>query len=167
MYLFRNMHFGDNQRNFKGCLAAVKSLRLWDERKFIVLITTAMAGHRIQKSISWCRTWYLDITTWYHDILTPWYCDTIISFKISWHLNFGQDIMTLVIITRGKIIYLDLNYVWFAVVFFLSELRNRHATTVFFFPKFWIIRIYCDHMTGCKENHFYSLPFGQAEASIY
>ena len=20
---------------------------------------------------------------------------------------------------------------------------------------------------GCKENHFYSLPFGQAEASIY
>ena len=21
--------------------------------------------------------------------------------------------------------------------------------------------------TGCKENHFYSLPFGQAEASIY
>ena len=22
-------------------------------------------------------------------------------------------------------------------------------------------------VTGCKENHFYSLPFGQAEASIY
>ena len=22
-------------------------------------------------------------------------------------------------------------------------------------------------LTGCKENHFYSLPFGQAEASIY
>ena len=21
--------------------------------------------------------------------------------------------------------------------------------------------------SGCKENHFYSLPFGQAEASIY
>ena len=21
--------------------------------------------------------------------------------------------------------------------------------------------------TGCKESHFYSLPFGQAEASIY
>ena len=21
--------------------------------------------------------------------------------------------------------------------------------------------------TGCKENHFYSLPFGQAKASIY
>ena len=21
--------------------------------------------------------------------------------------------------------------------------------------------------TGCKENHFYSLPFGQAEANIY
>ena len=22
-------------------------------------------------------------------------------------------------------------------------------------------------LSGCKENHFYSLPFGQAEASIY
>ena len=22
-------------------------------------------------------------------------------------------------------------------------------------------------LAGCKENHFYSLPFGQAEASIY
>ena len=22
-------------------------------------------------------------------------------------------------------------------------------------------------VSGCKENHFYSLPFGQAEASIY
>ena len=21
--------------------------------------------------------------------------------------------------------------------------------------------------TGCKENHFYGLPFGQAEASVY
>ena len=23
------------------------------------------------------------------------------------------------------------------------------------------------HYAGCKENHFHSLPFGQAEASIY
>ena len=23
------------------------------------------------------------------------------------------------------------------------------------------------YIPGCKENHFYSLPFGQAEASIY
>ena len=22
-------------------------------------------------------------------------------------------------------------------------------------------------ITGCKESHFYSLPFGQAEANIY
>ena len=27
--------------------------------------------------------------------------------------------------------------------------------------------INCDYSTGCKENHFYSLPFRQAEASIY
>ena len=28
--------------------------------------------------------------------------------------------------------------------------------------------IFCKNNTsGCKENHFYSLPFGQAEASIY
>ena len=25
----------------------------------------------------------------------------------------------------------------------------------------------CQQLPGCKENHFYSLPFGQAEASIY
>ena len=24
-----------------------------------------------------------------------------------------------------------------------------------------------DRETGCKESHFYSLPFGQAEANIY
>ena len=24
-----------------------------------------------------------------------------------------------------------------------------------------------DDNSGCKENHFYSLPFGQAEANIY
>ena len=24
----------------------------------------------------------------------------------------------------------------------------------------------CDYSTGCKENHFYSLPFDQDEASI-
>ena len=29
----------------------------------------------------------------------------------------------------------------------------------YFFRNFYI--------TGCKENHFYSLQFGQAEASIY
>ena len=27
--------------------------------------------------------------------------------------------------------------------------------------------LYSRGYSGCKENHFYSLPFGQAEANIY
>ena len=32
----------------------------------------------------------------------------------------------------------------------------------------WIIStVILSQSPGCKENHFYSLPFGQAEANIY
>ena len=36
-----------------------------------------------------------------------------------------------------------------------------------FYLKFLSVRAYKVHLTGCKESHFYSLPFGLAEASIY
>ena len=29
------------------------------------------------------------------------------------------------------------------------------------------VKLICCQVAGSKENHFYSLPFGQAEASIY
>ena len=40
-----------------------------------------------------------------------------------------------------------------------SEMTRYHSIIIF------IITLL--PFTGCKENHFYSLPFGQAEASIY
>ena len=48
-------------------------------------------------------------------------------------------------------------------------LRNGHNVSLLLYVpveynKFPLIYL---QKAGCKENHFYSLPFGQAETSIY
>jgi len=43
----------------------------------------------------------------------------------------------------------------------LKAQKNQHMTFI------WLFGNNLNGIAGCKENHFYSLPFGQAEASIY
>ena len=70
---------------------------------------------------------------------------------------------------KGRSAILTSQNVWISSNIITGQLYQKSAGLLSCQAYFFLEKAYhyWSHVTGCKENHFYSLPFGKAEASSY